>query len=173
MIELITELEKVKQLGAAQHNDFEVMRYMLERNDDVTDEIIDAIVEKIAAPIVEAIDCTKCANCCLSLDVYLDESDVERLSGAIDIPVNEITTRYVDREAAAEIDEWGKFKTSPCVFLNGKLCSVYAHRPESCRVYPVFTPDFRWMLEDMNEGAKLCPIIYNVLTVMVEVANKL
>lgn len=29
--------------------------------------------------------------------------------------------------------------------------------------YPAFTPDFRWLLPDMLDGTRLCPILYNVL----------
>ena len=71
--------------------------------------------------------------------------------------------RHVDREAAAAEGEWGRIAAHPCPFLGGKLCTIYAHRPEACRLYPVFTPDFRWTLEDLLGGAGLCPIIYHVL----------
>jgi Fe-S-cluster containining protein len=158
---LITDLNEIKVLAAQQHDDFEVMRYMLAADDDLNDAKLDARIDSIAAPIIAAIDCTQCANCCRSLDVYLTEQDAQRLADGIHIPVDGIITRYVD--PAAEVEEWGKFRARPCAFLNGKLCSVYAHRPESCRIYPVFTPDFRWTLADTIEGAALCPIIYNTL----------
>lgn len=163
---LVTDLDAIKQLAAQHHDDFEVMRYLLEADDDLDDAMLDARVEAIAAPIIAAIDCTQCANCCRSLDVYLTESDAQRLAGGIHVPVSEISTCYIDRDSATAVDEWGKFRAHPCTFLQGKLCSVYEHRPESCRLYPAFTPDFRWTLADTIEGAALCPIIYNTLAAL-------
>jgi Fe-S-cluster containining protein len=163
MTEVITDLERVRQLAEARRGEFELLRALLERNHKLDDAKFDAYVEQTAAPIIAAVDCTQCANCCRNLHVYLVEDDAKRLADGLVIPLSEVETRYVDRDAAAEADEWGVFRQRPCAFLKGKLCSVYEHRPESCRIYPVFTPDFRWSLEDTIEGARLCPIIYNVL----------
>ena len=88
---------------------------------------------------------------------------VDRLAAGLHVPLDDVLTRYVDREAAAEEGEWGRIKAHPCPFLGGKLCTIYSHRPDSCRMYPTFTPDFRWTLEDLLGGAGLCPIIYHVL----------
>lgn len=159
----ITDLDQIKQLAAEHHDDFEVMRYMLEA-DDIDDGTLDRIVDQIAAPIVAAVDCTQCANCCRSLDVYLTEQDAQWLTEGLSLTTEETVAQYIDRESASEVQEWGKFRACPCAFLKGNLCSIYAHRPESCRTYPAFTPDFRWTLADTIAGASLCPIIYNVLT---------
>jgi uncharacterized protein len=157
---LITHLEEIKRLAAERKDEFEVMRYMLEGDEDLTDAKLDAFIEQLAQPIIDAIDCKECANCCRSLDVYLTPDDSEHLKNAIDIPLASI----IDHERAENEGEWGVFKARPCAFLRGNLCSIYKHRPESCRLYPVFTPVFRWTLEDTLEGAALCPIIYNVLS---------
>ncbi|MAS34611.1 MAG: hypothetical protein CL610_11435 [Anaerolineaceae bacterium] len=173
MPDWIIDLNQINQLAAARHDDFEVMRYMLEADDDIDDSRLDTYVDQIAAPIIEAIDCTQCANCCRSLDVYLTQADAQRLATGVHIPVEHITTQYIDRQAGAEAGEWGKFRSQPCAFLSGKLCSIYDQRPESCRIYPVFTPDFRWTLADTIEGASLCPIIYNVLVAMLDEVDKI
>lgn len=156
---MIIDLDQIKQLTADQQNHFEVLRYTVQWYDDTPDDELDALVDQIAAPIIEAIDCTQCANCCRSLDVYLTPEDGERLGPHIDIPLDAI----LDRESAQRVGEWGKFAARPCRFLDGKRCSVYEHRPETCRTYPALTPDFRWTLADTIEGAAICPIIYNVL----------
>lgn len=160
---MITDLQKIQHLAAERHDEFEIMRYMLEFLDDIDDALLDRIVEDLAAPIIASIDCKQCANCCRSLDVYLTPDDAASLTAGIDIPLETIKTHYIDRETAANEGEWGKFRTKPCTFLKGNLCSVYEHRPDSCRRYPQFTPDFRWTLADTIQGAALCPIIYNVL----------
>ena len=161
---MITDLDEIKRLTNERHDEFEVMRYTLEINEDIiSDDDLDVFVDQLAVPIIDGIDCTACGNCCRSLDVYLEENDAQRLAKGIDVPLESILTRYVDREGGTEYGEWGKFSASPCAFLEGNLCSVYEHRPEACRAYPAFTPYFRWSLEDTLEGAALCPIIYNLL----------
>lgn len=163
-MQLVTDLDEIQRLTTERHDEFEVMRYLLEINEDIiSDEDLDVFVDQLAKPIVDAIDCTQCANCCRSLDVYLEAGDAQRLADGIDVPLDAIMTGYVDRERAEDFGEWGTFKAKPCAFLKGKLCSVYDHRPEACRAYPALTPYFRWSLEDTIEGAALCPIIYNML----------
>ncbi|NDJ61251.1 MAG: YkgJ family cysteine cluster protein [Chloroflexi bacterium] len=171
--DLITDLDMIRRLAAAQHDRFEVMRYLLEDEDALTDAQIDRLVDHIAAPIIAAIDCTQCANCCRVLDVYLTPDDAARLAAGLDLPVAAVTDRYIDHAAAAQVGEWGRFRARPCALLNGTLCSVYAHRPQTCRAYPAFTPDFRWTLADLIDGAGLCPIIYNVLIALVAATDRL
>lgn len=161
---LETDLTRIAARAAARRDEFEVLRYTLEFiADELPDAALDALVEEIAAPIIAAIDCTACANCCATIDVYLTLEDAARLAEALSLPVEEVIARYIDCEAAARVDEWGRFRQRPCAFLEGKLCRHYAHRPDACRAYPALTPDFRWTLADTLEGAGRCPIIYHVL----------
>ncbi len=161
---LETDLTRIAALADARRTEFEVLRYTLEFiADELPDAALDALVEEIAAPIIAAIDCTACANCCATLDVYLTLEDAARLAEALAVPVEEVIARYIEREAAAHEGEWGRFRQRPCAFLEGTLCRHYAHRPEACRAYPALTPDFRWTLADTLEGAGRCPIIYHVL----------
>ena len=160
---LIIDLQQIQSLAQHHADDFEVLLHLLQLDDELDDARLDAFVEQIAAPIIRAIDCTQCANCCRSLDVYLTPADADRLAGVVDIPL----TAIIDHEQAALVEEWGMLRESPCRFLDGRLCSIYDSRPASCRAYPVFTPDFRWTLADTIEGAALCPIICNVLVALV------
>jgi Fe-S-cluster containining protein len=160
------ELDRIRQDSEQRRDEFDVMRYQLQYDDDLDDTKLDAFVESIAQPIIEAIDCTACGNCCRSLDVYLDEVDVERLAEGLEQPKEAIQETYVNQEKAQKDDEWGMFRARPCAFLDGKRCSVYTLRPQSCRDYPVFTPYFRWIMTDMLDGASICPIIYHVLDAM-------
>lgn len=143
-------------------DDYDAFVYFVEL-DDRSDEELDALVETVAAPIVEAINCMDCANCCRNLDVFLTEIDSERLAAGTFIPLDELLVTTIDREQAADVEEWGVFRDHPCRFLDGTVCSIYAHRPESCRMYPQFTPDFRWTMRQMMGGVGLCPIIYHVI----------
>ncbi len=150
-------------LAAARRDTFDLLRYTLEFADDIADADLDALVEAIAAPIIAATDCTQCARCCCTLDVYLTPEDAARLAEGLGCDMEQVLAERVDRESAALVDEWGKLRGSPCPFLVDRLCTIYPYRPESCRLYPVFTPDFRWTLEDLIPGAAVCPIIMQVL----------
>lgn len=170
---IVTDLEQIKILSEQNHAAFEVLRYTLEFRDDLTDDTLDAWAEQLAAPITEAIDCTKCANCCRYLEVSLTKRDVQRLSVALDSSIADLETMYIEPPEEKTAEDRGKFQQIPCPFLCGNRCSVYEHRPGSCRIYPALTPDFRWTLQHTIEGAGFCPIIYNVLIKMVEEIDQL
>lgn len=162
------DLAWVREQALARRDDFDVMRYQLEYDDDLDDARLDALVERIATPIIAKIDCKACGNCCRALDVYVDEADVARLAKGLGASQDNFIRDYIDTERAEVMGEWGVFRHKPCAFLNGTLCRVYGHRPQSCRDYPVLTPYFRWIMEDMLDGAMLCPILYHVLEAMCE-----
>ncbi len=155
---------EIERLAAQRRDEFEINRFMLEAMDELDDAAFDAFNDRLAAPIAAAIDCTQCARCCRALDVYLEPEDAPRLAAALLIPVETLVERCIDREAGAAQDAWGRVAHKPCTFLAGNLCSVYEARPTACRLYPQFTPDFRWTMEDAIEGAALCPIIYHLLS---------
>lgn len=161
---LITDLDEMRALASQRRAEFDRMREALEFDPTLDDDALDALVEGIAQPIAAAIDCKQCANCCRALDVCLVPPDIDRLSAALLIPVEEVITRYADEDLGAAQDEWAVIPVKPCPFLSGTLCSIYAHRPHACRLYPQFTPDVRYNLEDIIEGASYCPIIYNTLS---------
>ena len=173
MIPLITNLEQIRQRATERHDDFAIMKYLLLRLDDLDDAELDGIVQALTDHVAAAIDCTQSANCCRSLDVYLLPSDIRTLSAGTGRSYDDLLATLVDRDLDADTGEWGRFRHQPCQFLDGKLCSIYPHRPESCRTYPALTPDFRWTLDDAIEGAALCPIIYNVLAQMVDIVDLL
>lgn len=162
----ITDLDTIKHLAVERRDEFEVMRWQLIDDDDLTDAQIDAAVSAVAGPILAAIDCTQCANCCRNLTVEVGLDDAERLAEGIDIPLDAVLEQYIDFENKPDA-AWGVIAAKPCPFLNGKRCSVYENRPESCAAYPALTPDFRWLLDYIIDGAALCPIIYNVLDTMI------
>lgn len=156
------ELEKIAGQAITKQDDNDAFCYYVE-DDDLSDAELDQLVDQLAAPIVAGIDCIACANCCNHLDVYLTEADAQRLSTGFLIPLEVIQERYIDHPRAQAEEEWGVFKASPCQFLSGSRCSIYEHRPDSCRAYPEFTPDFRWQVRHVMGGYGLCPIIYHLI----------
>lgn len=165
MTALITDPESLPALAAARQDAFEVLLHQLQWDDDIDDARLDAYVEQLAAPIRAAVDCTQCANCCRSIEVYIQPEDIPVLAQGVGRPVDEVQAEYVCH--AADPEEM-RLRARPCRLLNGRLCGVYAHRPQSCRDYPAFAPDFRWTLENTIAGAAICPIIYNTLLALLE-----
>lgn len=151
-------LDFIAKEAQNRHDDYIAFAHYIEL-DDTTDVELDRLVEAVVTPIVNAIDCKTCANCCRRLDVFVTKSDTVRLKQAGIVPVKEI----IDHDIARVHDEWGMLREKPCRFLNGNFCSIYARRPESCRRYPQFTPNFRWTVRPILDGVGLCPIIYHVI----------
>jgi hypothetical protein len=163
----ITDLEAVHKLAHQRRDEFDVLRYRLQLDDDLSDEYIDDVMKKIADPVFAGIDCRECGNCCRVLEVEVGSDDLERLATGLQTTVAHVQ-QYVDIQDRGDPDIIGIFRPHPCPFLRGKLCSVYAHRPTTCQDYPAMFPDFRWMLDYLIEGSALCPIIYNVLDRLAE-----
>ncbi|NLX08122.1 MAG: YkgJ family cysteine cluster protein [Chloroflexi bacterium] len=161
-----TRLERIAALAAEYRDDYEAFGYYIETMWDREDRPaaeLDALVDAIAADVIPQIDCTACANCCRGLTVGLTPDDIPPLAEGLNLPPEHVIARYVDRQGAQPHDEWGIFRGTPCPLLRGKLCSVYAHRPASCRDYPALTPDFLWQRANIFTGVGHCPIIFNVI----------
>jgi Fe-S-cluster containining protein len=165
---VITNLDEVRRLAEAHYETFEAMRAALEIDETFSDDALDVLVDEIAQPIIAAIDCKQCGNCCRVLDVCLVPPDIDRLSTALHISIDEVVTRYADEDLGAVHGEWAIIAKKPCPMLRGNLCSIYENRPHSCRLYPQFTPDFRYNMEDTLASAPHCPIVYNVLSTLME-----
>jgi len=86
----------------------------------------------------------QCSVCCHDTAMPLREADVVRLAALGHDP----------ERFAREDDGWLLLRNEKgaCVFLRDGTCSVYEHRPEGCRLYPlVFEEDTG---PEMDE---LCP----------------
>ena len=163
---LETRLATIAAYAEQHRDDYAAFGHYIDimwERDGRTDAELDALVDAIAATIVPHIDCLACANCCRTLTVGLTPDDIPPLATALACSPQAITTRYVDHDAGAAHDEWGVFRFSPCALLADTRCTVYAHRPQSCRDYPALTPDFRWLVKPILAGVGQCPIIFNVI----------
>jgi uncharacterized protein len=159
-------LETDLTLLAALAEDNQAFRYYIEtiwEREARPDADLDTLVDGLTAEVSAQIDCTACANCCRGLRVGLTPADMLPMAEALHLTPEEVIARYVDQEQGAVEGEWGVMRQSPCALLRGNLCSIYPHRPESCRLYPAFTPDFRWLMEPFFDGAGCCPIIFHVI----------
>jgi uncharacterized protein len=85
-----------------------------------------------------------CFNqCCRTPTILLSPYDLLRLQQSLGLSSRELLERYTRRE----IEEWShlplifidpfKTKEPGCPFLGAQGCTVYAHRPAACRLFPI------------------------------------
>lgn len=171
-MDYIIDIPTIRAMAESRYDEFDIMRHQLQLDDDLDDQKLDAFVQKIAEPIFAGIDCKACGNCCRSLNVEVGNDDLQRLAKGTLIPISEIRQR-VHLEPNVDPDIIGHFHSHPCTFLDGTLCTVYEHRPSTCRDYPALVPDFRWLMDYLIGGAGICPIIYYVLDAMTKEVDNL
>jgi Fe-S-cluster containining protein len=154
-----TDLVQIRRLGEKKTAENAKFRTWLKRHN-----FVERRLKRIAEEVEEAIDCRACANCCRVATARVNERDIERLAKATGTTVD----RFL-REYTADTEEEGRIlrrTNQGCVFLEGNECTVYDHRPDSCRDFPhlVRGPgSFLSRLWDMPDRATYCPIAYNAL----------
>jgi Fe-S-cluster containining protein len=99
--------------------------------------------------------CTGCGNCCKDPLLPLTDTDLSRIVAHTGQTAADVV-RWVDRGGIDMDDEPEAFvmlrqgkrvmvlgqKRGACQFLDGdNRCTIYAHRPDGCRVFP-FDPTF-------------------------------
>ena len=159
---MVTDLVQIRMLGKKKEPENERFRKFLKNNSHS-----DKTLRRIAQDIEDQIDCTQCANCCKTSTVQLSERDVERLSKFLRITPAQLMAEYTMPPGPLEDHPNLRFtKEQGCVFLDGKLCSVYEARPDICQKYPHLVrgngsiASRMWSLIDR---ASVCPISYNAL----------
>jgi hypothetical protein len=125
----------------------------------------DRILRRIAEGVEEQIDCTVCANCCKVATVTVSERDIEHLARYLRIKPARFIADYTE-----ESEEEGRIlkrsKETGCVFLDGKSCTVYDARPETCERFPNVVRGSGSIASRMwqfIDRACYCPIVYNSL----------
>jgi len=72
---------------------------------------------------------TKCLQCCIETNMILSNRDIECIK----------KLGYDVGFFVKEHKGWLQLKNNMgrCVFHNGKKCTIYAHRPKGCILYPI------------------------------------
>ena len=73
-------------------------------------------------------DCSGCSSCCKALTVKLSVNDINRLKTGL----REDDTR----EFYSTLDRTLNKNENGCLFLEKDRCTVYEHRPDTCRIFP-------------------------------------
>jgi Fe-S-cluster containining protein len=167
MGDLVSDPNEIERLAAEKEDENWSFRAWLKSRYGFDDERLMRVVSKLAEDVSAQIDCTECANCCRQLDTYLNDRDVERLAGALGMTVSAFRTEYLQSDLEPGDKSW--CLPAPCPLLEGKLCRVYAARPDECRAYPHLQADFVSHSIGRIQATFVCPIVYNVVEGMKDV----
>ena len=154
---------QIRQLGEKKLDENRKFRVFMKTRD-----YSDRILRRTAERIQDRIDCTQCGNCCLTSTTEVSERDIEKLARYLrTTPERFIADYTMIEEDDGEMTRVLRFTAGTgCVFLEGKLCSVYDARPGNCQRYPHLVrgngsiASRMWQFIDR---ASVCPIVYNCL----------
>ncbi|MDR0524037.1 MAG: YkgJ family cysteine cluster protein [Candidatus Methanoplasma sp.] len=111
-------------------------KYILKGLDRITPEMerdLDLAYE-VCASYGDSFPCEMCGRCCHQPNIAVLPGEVDSLSAASGIPLDEFVAGHLRRSAD------GGFllkKTRPCEFLGADgLCTIWKGRPEICRDFP-------------------------------------
>ncbi|MCF7832141.1 MAG: YkgJ family cysteine cluster protein [Candidatus Marinimicrobia bacterium] len=151
-------IEKIKRYAKQREDENWRFRTFLKGMDS---ENIDQIVHKLYETIRKKIDCTECGNCCNSLKPAVSQNEIRNLSSQLGMSIEIFEKKYLEKSDVKNNAFY--FKDIPCKFLDGKICSIYNDRPETCGSYPHlhksgFTSRSFFFLNQYE----ICPIIFNL-----------
>lgn len=161
-MELKTDLKEVSELGQLKLDENKAFRAWLKTQDP---QLIADTVDRLGRAVAQQIDCTSCANCCRALTITPSGKDIKRLSDGIGMEPFSFKQKYLKKDHEGDL----VFKQRPCPFLKESKCSVYHHRPETCRSYPhlekVHMAARGWYIVD---NTIVCPIVFNTYEALKE-----
>jgi Fe-S-cluster containining protein len=157
---IIRDIPLIERYARNNEDDDYRFRAFLKGRINMSTKKQDEIVRSTTDEIWQQIDCTKCANCCKTLPVVVDNADVKRLAARLKVSQQQFLDQYVTTDAFGD----KMFASTPCAFLGeDNLCTVYEDRPKACKDFPYlhnahFTSRSLMMIS--NTGT--CPIVFNV-----------
>jgi Fe-S-cluster containining protein len=93
-----------------------------------------ALQKMINNTINDFSDCSLCNLCCIEGILYLDETDIKKISKYLKISPKSLVEQYTKYNRKT-----GEIKIiMPCSFLKNNQCIIYPVRPDVCSNYPVF-----------------------------------
>lgn len=129
------------------------------------EEGLAAALDQILADVSAQIDCTACGRCCRQTGPQVDDADLARLGAGLNLSLAEMKARLLRPmwPGAAETDQvW--LLPAPCPLHDGRLCTVYEHRPQVCRDFPqAVGANAVERLQIWVEYARICPITFNTM----------
>lgn len=156
---MITDLVQIKRLGEKQRGENQHFRAWMRRHN-----FVERRLKSIAQDVENSVDCTTCGNCCRVATTQINERDSETLARHLGMKLSDFWVHYTvetsDEGRILRRDENG------CVFLQGKVCSVYEARPRTCEHFPHLVKGSGSLISrmwHMADRAVYCPIVFNTL----------
>jgi uncharacterized protein len=156
---MLTDLVQIKRLGEKQRDENLKFRAWMKRH-----AFVERRFKAVAEQVEDAIDCKECGNCCRVATTQISERDAEQVARGLGMKKSEFIRDYTDKTE----DEGLILRRNEngCVFLEGKLCSIYDFRPATCELFPHLVKGNGSLLSrmwHMPDRAVYCPIVYNTL----------
>jgi hypothetical protein len=155
---LITDLIQIRRQGEQDREEnLRFRKYIKSHN------YVERQFRHAAEEVHAAIDCRECAECCRVTEVQIVERDIDKLARFLRISPQRFRQDYtaVDEDEAVILKRDEK---TGCVFLDGKECTVYDHRPGNCERFPHLLRGAGSLESRMwayVDRATYCPIIFN------------
>jgi len=157
---LIREIPLIQRYS--RHNEAEdySFREFLKVRLNLSNKELDKIAQETTEEVWKQIDCLACGNCCRTLQIVVDDNDIQRLAQRLKMTPQQFSRQYVQTAP----DRTKHFISTPCSFLGAdNRCSVYEDRPQACRDFPyLHAADFRSRSLMMIANTATCPIVFNV-----------
>lgn len=123
---------------------------------------IDSLARELHEEVFSRIDCTRCANCCKTIQPGFTDEDIARIAAHLGMSEESFIAFYL------EIDpEEGDYRTrgTPCPFLGGdNRCTIYEVRPAACRDFPhTDKEEFTRRVYLHAANTLSCPAAYHVV----------
>ena len=123
---------------------------------------VDRLAQRIHLEVFEVVDCTRCANCCRTLQPVFTDEDIERIAAYRGMTTAEFITTYLEE---AEEGPGYRTRTTPCPLLGeDNKCTVYEVRPETCWKYPYTDQEVFWSRTSNHaNNALACPAVFEII----------
>ena len=115
--------------------------------------------------------CTECGKCCTGQAgyVWVSEEEIESMAKHLKIETKAFKVKYIRRKdnKMALIEKKLGDGNKACIFLEGKLCTLYQSRPKQCRTFPWWKENLNsevsWKIasldcEGINDNAPIIPL---------------
>ena len=123
---------------------------------------IDSLAGELHEEVFAAVDCTRCANCCKTIQPGFTAEDIERIAGHLGLSPQELIAAHLE----IDHEEGGhRTRATPCPFLgqDGR-CTIYAVRPQACREFPHTDKEgFTRRVYQHTANTLSCPAAYHVV----------
>jgi len=146
----------------AQAHDDENYQFLRSLKFGASSKKVDRVARELHGQVFQIIDCTRCANCCRTLQPNFTDDDIDRIAGHL----GQTREAFIDTFLIWDEEERSYCtKAAPCPLLgeDGR-CTVYDVRPEACRGYP-YTDKKDFVQHTMSRAAAAvtCPAAFAII----------